>query len=226
MPDPSATAGDFLYTLILAFLVFLFGKIRNAIKRGSAKPIVRNGHLGLIPEQTDAKSETPIKEVTKSVQLVEKVNVLDNESPKAVQTAANHIPVPEIVTRTGKNLTGKPLFDRFFGIEREFTKVEDSLLLKNYRKGLGIVAIANLMQIDQKQIAIRLIRMLINPKGPMEDKESASEDGHYYRHDEKEQIETEFLAGTPIEKIATMHNRTVLAIGWQLLERPSKPLLK
>ena len=226
MPDPYATADDFLYTFLFALLVYLFGKIRNAIKQGSTKPIERNSHLVLIQEQTDAKSETPIKEDTKSVHFVAKVNVFDNESSKAVQTSATHTPVPEIVTRTGKNLTGQPLFDRFFGIEREFNKVEDNLLLKNYRKGHGIVAIANLMQIDQKQIAIRLIRMLINPKGPMEDKESASENGHYYRQDEKEQIEKEFLAGTPIEKIATMHNRTVLAIGWQLLERPNKPLLK
>lgn len=133
--------------------------------------------------------------------------------------------IPEIRTRTNPSVPGIKYADRYAGRERPFTSTEDQLLLDLYEEGLNIVSIANRMVIDQKQIAIRLIRLLLDPADVIEDEESAENNRRSYKKGEKDEIEAEYRMGKNIDKIAHEHGRTVLAIGWQLLERPSRPLI-
>lgn len=140
----------------------------------------------------------------------------DSEPPKREPVS--------IRTRTGTNTTGRALIDPYADSERPFTEEEDKLLLELQAAGGKIWSIANGMGIDQRQIAIRLIRLLIVPHGPINDESAALNNGAAYADGEKDQIEREYLDGVSVEEIAQRHGRTVLAIGWLLLERPGRPI--
>lgn len=161
------------------------------------------------------------------------------ESVPASESASNHQPAPEpkpveleptpeqpksepthIRTRTGVNTTGRELIDPYADSERPFTADEDKRLLELQAAGGKVWSIANDMGIDQRQIAIRLIRLLFAPTGPINDEAAALNNGATYADGEKDQIEREYRDGVRIEEIAQRHGRTVLAIGWLLIDRP------
>lgn len=172
-------------------------------------------------QQTQEISNQP-EEISEISAAQHVIHIDEDEDEEILKPAVPA--VPEIKTRTTPSKPGHKYFDRYAGRERPFSEEEDSHLLELYQQGLNLISIANRMVIDQRQVAIRLIRLLLDPKDAIEDEESAENNRRSYKKGEKDEIEAEYRLGHSIDSIAHSHGRTVLAIGWQLLERPSRPV--
>lgn len=124
---------------------------------------------------------------------------------------------PAVVTRTSTNNSGARLLDPYAGTERRWTRSEQAQLLDHYERGRDIPGIAAAMQIDQREVAIRLIRLLLSPSGDIEDETGCPRHGKKYDADEVRKIEDLQKGGLPLRSIAKEVERTQLGVGWKLL---------
>lgn len=182
---------------------------------------------------TPRPNQPQVEELREEVDVPAKPQPVAEKVPIAADTdvpepKAEPAPVSDpafIRTRTGVNDTGRRLVDRYQGAERAFTMTEDSQILTSYEAGFSLFNIAEEFGIDQRQIVIRLTRLLLDPKDAINDEDAATSNRARYLAGEKDQIEQEYLDGVTVDEIAARHGRTVLAIGWLLLERPGRPLV-
>ena len=73
------------------------------------------------------------------------------------------------------------------------------------------------MRIDQREVAIRLIRLLLFPSGNIEDEKDSPRHGKKYTADEVRNIEALHQGGIRLRSIANEVERTQLGVGWKLL---------
>ncbi|MDQ0076779.1 hypothetical protein [Arthrobacter oryzae] len=90
-------------------------------------------------------------------------------------------------------------------------------LLDHYEWGRDIPGIAAEMQIDQREVAIRLIRLLLSPSGDIEDDAGCPRHGKKYDADEVRKLEDLHKSGLRLRFIANEVERTQLGVGWKLL---------
>lgn len=124
---------------------------------------------------------------------------------------------PAIVTRTSTNDSGVGLLNPHAGTERRWARNEQVQLLDHYERGRDIPGIAAEMRIDQRQVAIRLIRLLLSPSGNIEDESGCPRHGKKYATDEVRKIEDLHKGGVRLRSIANEVERTQLGVGWKLL---------
>jgi hypothetical protein len=81
------------------------------------------------------------------------------------------------------------------------------------------------MRIDQREVAIRLIRLLLSPSGNIADESGCPRHGKKYDTDEVLRIEDLHKGGLRLRSIANEVGRTQLGVGWKLLNLhvPSVP---
>lgn len=130
---------------------------------------------------------------------------------------------PQIVTRTNPG-SGRPLLDPFATSDRSWEIPEVITALSHYRSGLQIRQIADAMQIDQRQVAILLVRVLLRGRGNLDDVGRAPRNGARYSPDEEVRILRMFEDGEPLEAIARREGRTQLGVGWRILDRGRVPV--
>ncbi len=145
------------------------------------------------------------------------------EPPSVLPVQPDDELVPTIVTRTGINDTGTRLRDPYKDGDKVWTTEEDREILEEFAKGNGLVYVSRASVQDMQQVAIRLTRLLLNPQGDLRDDSTAHQHGRAYLPGEKNQIVAEFLNGATIDELARNHERTLLAIGWQILDHPDRP---
>ncbi|MGV2953362.1 hypothetical protein ACNPM8_14495 [Glutamicibacter sp. AGC46] len=126
---------------------------------------------------------------------------------------------PVVHMRTTQNLSSKKLSFPFEASERVWSISESTRAVELYRTGKPIFQIARTMRIDQKQVAMHLVRELFGFQGELNDLENAPRNGKSYTDDELAIIVSYFEAGSPIQDIATAVERTVLGVGWRMLDR-------
>lgn len=124
-----------------------------------------------------------------------------------------------IQTRTGQNLSTKKLIDPYEKSERAWSASETTRALELYHSGKSIRHIALMMRIDQKQVATHLVRKLFGFQGELNDLENAPRNGKSYTDEELAKMVSYFEAGRPIQDIAAAVERTVLGVGWRMLDR-------
>jgi hypothetical protein len=73
------------------------------------------------------------------------------------------------------------------------------------------------MRIDQKEVAKRLIRLLLSPSGNIEDESGCPRHGKKYTADEVRKLEDLYKGGLRLRSIANEVERTQLGVGWKLL---------
>ena len=96
---------------------------------------------------------------------------------------------------------------------------EDSTLaVVLYREGLKVFSIARRLGIVQRQVAIHLTRVLFNFPGEIDDVSSAPRNGKTCTEDEISTLKSHYEAGHPIGGIAVTMDRTVLGIGWRMID--------
>jgi RNA polymerase primary sigma factor len=104
------------------------------------------------------------------------------------------------------------------------TVPDDLELVDCYRQGLSIAAIADSLNRDERAVAIRLTELLLGGAGDLDDESIAPRHGIYYSPDERARILVAYGRDSSIYKIAADVGRTPLAIAWQLLESPKRPV--
>lgn len=140
-----------------------------------------------------------------------------------VAAAPEPSPVPgevaKIKTRAGTNPNQAKLTDPYAKSERVWSEAESARAVALYRSGKSLVPIANAMAIDQKQVAIHLIRALSKFGGEIDDLSAAPRNGWQYTDEDVSRMQSYFDAGASIQVIATALDRTVLGVGWRMLDR-------
>lgn len=122
-------------------------------------------------------------------------------------------------TRTGTNPLGMKLADPYEFAERVWTGEESQRALALYRSGKSMVPIAQAMQIDQRQVAIHLIRVLFRFDGDVNDLDAAPRNGWKYTDDDVAIMSSYSDAGASIQDISKALQRTVLGVGWRMLDQ-------
>ncbi|TFD05531.1 sigma-70 family RNA polymerase sigma factor [Cryobacterium sp. TMT1-66-1] len=93
-----------------------------------------------------------------------------------------------------------------------------------YRQGLSIPAIAHDLGVDDRVVAIRLTRVLLDGTGDLDDETTAPRHGIPYTPDERTRILLSYGQGHSFMRIAGDLGRTPLAIAWQLFDSPKRPV--
>ena len=98
-------------------------------------------------------------------------------------------------------------------------------LIDRYRQGLSIAAIANTVDADERVVAIRLTELLLGGTGDLDDESTAPRHGIPYTPGERERLLVAFSRNQTFQRIAMDLGRTPLAIAWQLLDSPKRPVM-
>lgn len=125
---------------------------------------------------------------------------------------------PAIVTRTSSAVAGLELTDPYAGKEKRWTRAEQLELLDLYVQGKSIMNMAQTMRIDQKQVAIKLIRLLLTPSGDIENADECPRNGKKYTQEELCVMEDLQRKGIRLRTMANEVQRTQLGVGWRLLD--------
>lgn len=147
------------------------------------------------------------------------VATMQRESPASSLAPTPVVkPRPRIVTRTSPS-TGAVLEDPFakYG-ERAFSRVEDTELVRHYIAGQSVAGIAVEMQLDTKQIASRLIRLLFSAGGRLDTDDEAPRARRRYETWEIERMREAHAEGVPLERLAVELGRSPLGLGWRMLD--------
>lgn len=150
-------------------------------------------------------------------------------SPEAAvqQTALKKPPIssselrqdqPSIATRTSSGVAGTELVDPYAGKEKRWTRIEQLELLDLYAQGKTVSNIAHALSVDQKQVAIKLIRLLLSPSGDIEKADGCSRHGMRYTKDELRTMTDLQGSELRLRTIANEVHRTQLGVGWKLLD--------
>jgi RNA polymerase sigma factor (sigma-70 family) len=120
--------------------------------------------------------------------------------------------------------------DNEFGPESHLPPVKrdgqlDLELVEHYRQGLTIAAMAAAVNTDERAVAIRLTELLLGGAGEMDDESTAPRHGIPYTPSERERLLMAFGRNQPFERIAMDLGRTPLAVAWQLLDSPKRPVM-
>lgn len=132
--------------------------------------------------------------------------------------------VPQIITRTSANASGAPLLDPYRLSERVWSADEDAQLTESYRRHRKMAAVAEELRVDQRQVAIRLTRLLFEQEGDIDDETKAPMHGRRWSKDEQHAVFRAYGAGESLTRVASSVGRTPLAVGWRLLESLSGPV--
>lgn len=150
------------------------------------------------------------------------------------EPARTPLPVPEIAdpspstgleaevrihTRTGTNPSTVKLIDPHAESERVWSEAETVRAVALYRSDKSVFQIARAVGIDQIQVATHLIRELFHFHGVMNDLGSAPRNGKSYTDEEISKMKSYFDAGVQLQDIAAAVERTVLGVGWRMLDR-------
>lgn len=187
----------------------------------SPTPIQRQPAVSVSRQVTVSTLDpAPQAPITTSPPVVAAPNLEATQGREA--TASTQSPArkdPEIITRTGTNPYKTKLVDPYAESERVWSSTESAEAVRLSRSGKSIVAIATAMKIDQRQVAIHLIRVVFKFDGEIDNRAAAPRDGWRYTPDEQSKMDSYAGAGMPIQDIATALERTVLGVGWRILDR-------
>lgn len=125
---------------------------------------------------------------------------------------------PTVGTRTSSAVPGVELADAYADRERRWSRAEQLELLDLYGQRKSVFFIAQALHIDQKQVAIKLIRLLLAPSGDIENADGCPRHGKQYTKEELSIMEDLQRKGMRLRTIANEVQRTQLGVGWRLLD--------
>jgi len=145
---------------------------------------------------------------------------LEFEKLKA-EPAPTPKPKSNIVTRTTATATNG--FSEFDEADKQWKAGEDTELLAAYFTSRNLAATADSLRVDQKQVALRLVTLLLGPQGVVDDP-SALKHGKTYSATDSKGIVEAWLDGRKLPAIARDFQRDQLGVGWKLLDDTSRPV--
>jgi len=149
----------------------------------------------------------------------------DSEKAPSRPTSLNAVVAPpqvsrpeSIVTGTAPSL-GAALHDPFaIEGERQWTLEEQRQLVSLYTAQDSVLEIAMAVQQDQKQVAARLIRLLLDPKGRIDNDDEMPNARKRYSESEVRRMREAYEAGLPLPVLAKELGRSQLGVGWRMLD--------
>lgn len=127
---------------------------------------------------------------------------LENLQPEPARTPTPMpmpMPKPKIVTRTTATATNG--FSKFDEAEKHWVVGQDTELLTAYLTSRNLAATADLLRVDQKQVALRLVTLLLGPQGAL-DNPSAPKHGKTYSATDSKAIVQAWGDGRKLPAIA------------------------
>jgi RNA polymerase sigma factor (sigma-70 family) len=106
----------------------------------------------------------------------------------------------------------------------KLSEINDIDIVDQYRSGKSIAEIADATLHPERAIAIRLTELLLGGTGELDDESTAPRHDIYYSPDERSRLLAAYGHEQSIHKIARDLGRTPLAIAWQLLDSPKRPV--
>lgn len=100
----------------------------------------------------------------------------------------------------------------------------DTLLLEGFRTGKTIADIASEVSGEDRAVAVRLTELLFDVEGELDAADFAPRHGDPYEPDERARMIWEYGKDVSVERIAANFGRTILAVAWQLLDSPERPV--
>lgn len=100
---------------------------------------------------------------------------------------------------------------------------DDERLLRAYLSQREVAAAAEMLGIDSRVVALRLVELLMEPTGIIDDPAPARF-GERYTQEETQLIVDDWGIGRRLPAIARRHDRSQLGVGWKLLDHPSAPV--
>lgn len=94
-----------------------------------------------------------------------------------------------------------------------------------YSKGATITEIGKGLTMESREVARLLCLYVLDLQEPLDDESLSPRHGLVYTPGERDRIIAAYRTGTPITRIAQDTGRTPLAVSWQLLDHPSRPVL-
>lgn len=110
------------------------------------------------------------------------------------------------------------LVDPWSKADRVWASDEDAALVAQYREVRKVRACALALQLDQRQVAIRLVTLLLGGEGRIDNDDEMPNSGKWYSREEVELISGQYRAGVPLRQIALAVGRSQLGVGWRLLD--------
>jgi hypothetical protein len=127
-------------------------------------------------------------------------------------------PSPQkIVTRTTSNPQTNLIDD--WAEKTLWSEDELSRLEICFNSGMPIMAIANSMRLDQKDIVYKLARVIFNVSGDLDDVSSAPNNGKSWSKEQSNRLVTHLKAGKSLEDMAMVLGRTQIAVAWRLVDQ-------
>ncbi|MER3389264.1 MAG: hypothetical protein RJQ01_04450 [Microcella sp.] len=167
----------------------------------------------------DAKMQLQDHKTSSKAPSRSEVKSVDEQAPPKV----NPPPRPDeraIVTRTTQANTG--VHDEEF-VEWAWSEADDKKLLRSYLKTRNIAGTAIELKVDQRQVAARLVRLLLEPDGDIHDQTVENWGKNYKAADTRLMLQM-WNEGDGLLAIATELGRDQLGIGWKLLDHSSQPV--
>lgn len=109
------------------------------------------------------------------------------------------------------------------GIDRVWSREEDHALLVAYEETRSIRHSASRLTLEEREVAKRLVHLLLSPIGAIDD-ESSPNFGQRYSDEDKDEIRQMWREGWKLPAIARDKGRSQLGIGWLLLDDATRPV--
>ncbi|MFB8146633.1 hypothetical protein ACFC1W_07800 [Microbacterium sp. NPDC056003] len=212
----------------IAGLIAMLRRSRTTNQAGETRPRADDGAR----QQDQRPRQAPNDAVPPSARAATQATA--SSPPVDVSPAAptHEAPLPNpqsrVVTRTTPGV--RVDVDQVWpGNERPWTPSEDAALLVAYdraaRSGTVVMpALARAVGIDQLQVARRLIRFTLTPRGDLDDATDAVNDGARYSAATRNELLSLHDLGLDLPVVASRSGRTQLAAGWQIVERRHPPI--
>lgn len=115
--------------------------------------------------------------------------------------------------------TSKRLHDGFaVEGERAWTSTEQERLIALYEQGCTVYQIAQKLRVDQKDVAARLIRCLLDPEGRIDNDDDMPNAHTRYSKFELQRRRDAYSMSVPLNVLAKQLGRSQLGVGWKMLD--------
>lgn len=196
-------------------------------RQAEAGPTPRTGNQSPTTQNSGARVHLADPAPARAVQRgIPAAPVVDPEGARSRPGASAPVLAPTPVSRPAAIVTrttpsqGASLHDSFaIEGERQWTPAEQRDLMSQYEDQQTVREIAIAMQLDQKQVAARLIRLLLDPKGRIDNDDEMTNARSRYSEQEEHRMREAYEAGLPLPALAQELGRSQLGVGWRMLDR-------
>lgn len=101
--------------------------------------------------------------------------------------------------------------------DRVWSETETQQLLDLFRAGQRLSEIGEALSVAERDVVVRLLRILMNTQGSLDDESLAFRAGEAYSRDDQIRLRAMYADGRSLTDISQALGRSQLGAGWKLL---------